>query len=191
MTTLATLQQRQAKRIAQGEKFWGYLDTEALQSRYALAAHFLEPFNIIVEIGGYRKDISDYIGSRHRQIIVYSMDIEFMPMSTPKINKIRGDFINHKPPEQEFVLLILGLDMDNSKALVQWAKQAKRIVVECAMAHLLARQVITELLTIPHKEIAYINFDFRQNQEVLNTPSIIKVPSENLIRSMYVLEPLP
>ena len=81
--------------------------------------------------------------------------------------------------------------MDNSKALVQWAKQAKRIVVECAMAHLLARQVITELLTIPHKEIAYINFDFRQNQEVLNTPSIIKVPSENLIRSMYVLEPLP
>ena len=53
------LQHPRWEEIEGGGKFWGYLDTEALQMRYVLAAHFVRDAGNVIEIGGYRHDAHD------------------------------------------------------------------------------------------------------------------------------------
>jgi len=68
--------------IQTGQKFWGYLDTEALQMRYVLAAHFLRNVEHIVEVGGYRSNaITNFLTHAPADVTVFSLDAEFERMN--------------------------------------------------------------------------------------------------------------
>ena len=73
--------------ILAGKKFWGYLDTEALQSRYVLAAHFVKDARNIVEIGGYRDNvITRFLTGTHDSVSVFSLDAEFETFEAETLN---------------------------------------------------------------------------------------------------------
>ena len=73
--------------IQSGRKFWGYLDTVALQSRYVLAAHYVRKARHIVEVGGYRGNvITNFLTGQHESVTVYSLDAEFEPLAQDTLN---------------------------------------------------------------------------------------------------------
>src|ERR1051326_7998337 len=85
--SLHPLQLPRINEIREGKKFWGYLDTVALQTRYVLAAHFLRNTRNIIEIGGYRNNlITRFLTGTHDSVSIFSLDAEFEPSEQDTLN---------------------------------------------------------------------------------------------------------
>ena len=186
--------------ILAGKKFWGYLDTEALQSRYVLAAHFVKDARNIVEIGGYRDNvITRFLTGTHDSVSVFSLDAEFETFEAETLNgapcRVRhvGDYFQNYPfPTESLAVIVLGIeilgDFDPLCALLNHADVA---VIEVPIDHNPSVACLGSILQHTKLRVAVqINLDYSPNEVIVGDElarTNMNVPFWK--RNVYVLRP--
>jgi hypothetical protein len=174
MKTMNPLQTPRLREIESGRKFWGYLDTEAFQSRYVLAAHFVRPARHIVEIGGYRDNlITNFLTGQHESVSVYSLDAEFEPSERASLNgapcrvrHVRDFFQNHPHPVENLAVVALGLEIHGgADAFHAIVRDATTTVVEIPVDHRPSVDCLSALQAcVPLRVRCQINLDLSPNE---------------------------
>jgi hypothetical protein len=200
MITLNPWQVSRVQEIGAGKKFWGYLDTEALQSRYVLAAHFLRGVKHIVEVGGYRQNaITHFLTGRHESVSVFSLDAEFEPLNSEELNgapcrvrHVRDFFQNHAHPSGDVGVVALGLEIHGDLApffaLIRCASIA---VIEVPLTHQPSIDCLQALLdAVPCQLRCRVDLDLSGNEPLLRD----ELARSNMnapfwARSLRVLQP--
>lgn len=201
--TMGTRNPFQLPRLAEiqaGKKFWGYLDTEALRTRYVLAAHFLRHAKNIIEIGGYRDNvITNFLYGQHDSVTVYSLDAEFEPFERDTLNgapcRVRhiADFFQaHSHPETQMGLLVLGLEIiGDIEPFLALLRRAQIAVLEVPEGHKPSEEQMEMIFHQVEARIAcQVNLDLSPNAALLKEEierSNMNVPFWK--RILYVLEP--
>jgi hypothetical protein len=186
--------------IRAGGKFWGYLDTEALQMRYVLAAHFLKDCKHVVEIGGYRRNaITHFLTGHHDSVTVFSLDAEFEECERDTLNgapcmvkHIRDYFQGHYQPVGEFGLVALGLEVQGSLApFYELVRGAAVSVIEIAIDHQPSLECLNLIIDNAKLRVrCHVNLDFSANEPSLREElrdTNMNTPFWK--RSLYVFEP--
>ncbi len=186
--------------ILQGKKFWGYLDTEALQTRYVLAAHFLRDMRNIVEIGGYRDNlITRFLTGTHDSVSVYSLDAEFDSLEQETLNgapcrvrHVADYFQNCSQPCESLGVVVLGIEiLGDFEKLCNLLRQAEVAVVEVPIDHTRSVECLNSILARTDLRIAcQINLDLSPNEAIVGhelAKTNMNVPFWK--RNVYVLRP--
>lgn len=178
METMNPFQQLRLHEIESGRRFWGYLDTEALRTRYVLAAHFVRAARHIVEIGGYRQNVvTNFLCGLHESVTVYSLDAEFEPLEKDDLNgmpcrvrHIRDFFQNHTPPSEDLAVVALGLEVHGAlEPFYELARRADRIVVEIPVDHQPSVECFSSLRAHVDLRVSLqINLDLSPNEAILS-----------------------
>jgi len=163
--------------ILSGKKFWGYLDTEALQSRYVLAAHFVKDARNIVEIGGYRDNvITRFLTGTHDSVSVFSLDAEFEPFEAETLNgapcRVRhvGDYFQNYPhPTESLAVIVLGIEiLGDFDPLCNLLSNAEVAVIEVPIDHAPSVDCLGVILQRTNLRVAVqINLDLSPNEFII------------------------
>jgi len=201
MSTQHPWQLPRLKEILEGKKFWGYLDTEALQTRYVLAAHFVRNARNIVEIGGYRDNlITRFLTGSHDSVSVFSLDAEFEPLERETLNgapcrvrHVNDYFQNYSHPTESLGVVALGIEiLGDIEPFCNLLSRAEIAVIEVPLDHapsVECLKVIREKLNVP--VVCQVNLDLSPNEEIVGhelAKTNMNVPFWK--RNIYVLEPL-
>lgn len=186
--------------ILAGKKFWGYLDTEALQTRYVLAAHFLRNMQNIVEIGGYRNNlITRFLTGHHHSVTVYSLDAEFEPAEQDILNDapcrvrhIKNYFQGHSCPDGSLGVVALGLEiMGEVQPLYDLLGGAQMAVIEVPIDHPPVVALLNQIIeNVKLRLVCQVNLDLSPNESILRDELLktnMNVPFWR--RNLYVFEP--
>lgn len=186
--------------ILAGKKFWGYLDTEALQTRYVLAAHFVRKMRNIVEIGGYRGNlITSFLTGTHDSVSVYSLDAEFDSLEQETLNgapcRVRhiGDYFqNYSHATESLGVIVLGIEiLGDFEPLCNLLRHAEVAVVEVPIDHAPSVDCLNAILARTNLHIAVqINLDLSPNESIVGNElaqTNMNVPFWK--RNVYVLRP--
>lgn len=196
------LQQPRVAEIRAGRKFWGYLDTEVMRSRYALAAHFLRPVRHIVEIGGYRDNvITDFVTTAPESVTVYSLDAEFEERQQDtlhgrpcRVRHIRDFFQAYEHREPGLGLVALGLEIiGDMEPLFGLMRAAQVSVIEIATDHAPSRDMFDGILARREWRVRWqVALDFSSNEAALAAElEVANMNAPFWRRTLYVLEPEP
>lgn len=201
MDSLHPLQLPRIHEIREGKKFWGYLDTVALQTRYVLAAHFLRNTRNVIEIGGYRNNlITRFLTGTHDSVSIFSLDAEFEPFEQDTLNgapcrvrHIHDYFQNYPHPTESLGVVALGIEiLGDREPLWNLLRQAEVVVIEVPVDHAPSVQWFQEILTQLNVPIrCQINLDYSPNEALLHhelAQTNMNVPFWK--RNVYILEPL-
>ena len=163
--------------ILAGKKFWGYLDTEALQSRYVLAAYFVRHARNIVEIGGYRDNvITRFLTSTHDSVSVFSLDAEFETFEAETLNgapcRVRhvGDYFQNYPhPTESLAVIVLGIEiLGDFDPLCNLLSSADVAVIEVPIDHAPSVDCLGAILQRTNLRVAVqINLDLSPNEFII------------------------
>ncbi len=189
--------------IRAGSKFWGYLDTEALRTRYVLAAHFVRQCRHIIEIGGYRENvITGFLHGCHETVTVFSLDEEFTPLERAELNgspcrvrHIRDYFQSHAElaslAETDFGLVVLGLEIQGNLApFLQLVRRSRITVLEVAQDHPPGIVALEQILTsIPARTVCRVDLDLSANEPLLRDELASNMNRPFWRRRLHVLEP--
>jgi len=186
--------------ILAGKKFWGYLDTEALQTRYVLAAHFVRKTRNIVEIGGYRDNlITHFLTGPHDSVSVFSLDAEFDPLEletlngTPcRVRHINDYFQNYSYPLESLGVVALGIEiLGDFEPFCGLLRQAEVAVIEVPIDHAPSVECLRLILERTNLAVAcQINLDLSPNEAIVSeelAKTNMNVPFWT--RNVYVLRP--
>ena len=201
MSTLNPFQVPRLHEIGAGKKFWGYLDTEALQSRYVLAAHWLRGARHVVEVGGYRRNaITHFLTGAHESVSVYSLDAEFEPLEAGELNgrpcrvrHVRDYFQNHAHPAQGLGVVALGLEiMGDLEPFCALLRAADIAVIEVPVQHRPSVDCLERLLrSVPCRLRCQVNLDLSPNEPLLREElARTNMNAPFWARNVHVLEPL-
>jgi len=201
MDSLHPLQLPRIHEIREGKKFWGYLDTVALQTRYVLAAHFLRNTRNIIEIGGYRNNvITRFLTGTHDSVSVFSLDAEFESMEQESLNgapcrvrHIHDYFQDYPYPAESLGVVALGIEiLGDREPLWNLLGQAEVVVIEVPVDHAPSVQWFQEILDRLNVPIScQINLDYSPNEALVRNElaqTNMNVPFWK--RNVYVIEPL-
>ena len=201
MDSLHPLQLPRIHEIREGKKFWGYLDTVALQTRYVLAAHFLRNTRNVIEIGGYRNNvISRFLTGTHDSVSVFSLDAEFESLEQESLNgaqcrvrHIHDYFQNYPYPAESLGVVALGIEiLGDREPLWNLLGQAEVAVIEVPVDHAPSVQWFQEILDQLNVPITcQINLDYSPNEALVRNElaqTNMNVPFWK--RNVYVIEPL-
>jgi hypothetical protein len=96
---------------------WNYLATPAFQTRYVLAAHHMAGCADVVEIGGYRTPITNFLAGPHRSVLV--LDPRIAPLELPelrgqpcRVRHLPRLFQEHDDYPADYGLVLLGIDLE-------------------------------------------------------------------------------
>jgi len=163
--------------ILAGKKFWGYLDTEALQSRYVLAAYFVRHARNIVEIGGYRDNvITRFLTGTHDSVSVFSLDAEFETFEAETLNgapcRVRhvGDYFQNYPhPTESLAVIVLGIEiLGDFDPLCNLLSRADVAVIEVPIDHAPSVDCLGAILQRTNLRVAVqINLDLSPNEFII------------------------
>jgi hypothetical protein len=103
--------------IPGGDKSWEYLVTPAYQTRYVLAAHYLDACADVVEVGGYRTPISGFLRAPHRSVTVIDPLIEpgehdMLAGQPCRVRHVRAFFQDVPDLPATYGLALLGFDLE-------------------------------------------------------------------------------
>ena len=186
--------------ILAGKKFWGYLDTEALQSRYVLAAHFVKDARNIVEIGGYRDNvITRFLTGTHDSVSVFSLDAEFETFEAETLNgapcRVRhvGDYFQNYPfPTESLAVIVLGIEiLGDFDPLCNLLSNADVAVIEVPIDHAPSVDCLGAILQRTNLRVAVqINLDLSPNEFIIGD-ELAKTNMNKPFwkRNVYVLRP--
>lgn len=88
---------------------WKYLWSEAFKSRSVLAAYFLRDCSTIIELGGYKTPISQFV-SKDKKVIV--IDPRTDPIDLDNTKHLQISFESwHGELEQPYGVVILGIEL--------------------------------------------------------------------------------
>jgi hypothetical protein len=177
METMNPFQLPRLAEIETGRKFWGYLDTEALRTRYVLAAYFVRHAAHIVEIGGYRNNlITNFLTGTHESVTVFSLDAEFEPLERDTLNgapcrvrHVRDFFQAHEHAGTRLAIVALGLEIHgNAEPFYALVARSERAVIEIPIDHQPSVRCLNQLrervgLTL----VCQVNMDLSPNDGVL------------------------
>lgn len=189
--------------IRAGRKFWGYLDTEALRTRYVLAADFMRECPDVVEIGGYRGNvITAFLHGRHQSVTVFSLDEEFEPLERAELNgapcrvrHVRDYFQSHAdfiPANSSGLgVVILGLELHGElEPVLQLMRRARVCVLEVAMDHPPGITAMDQILAaVPARTSCCIDLDLSGNESLLQDELGSNINRPFWRRRMRVIEP--
>lgn len=163
--------------ILAGKKFWGYLDTEALQSRYVLAAHFVKDARNIVEIGGYRDNvITRFLTGTHDSVSVFSLDAEFETFEAETLNgapcrvrHVSDYFQNYPHPTESLAVIVLGIEiLGDFDPLCNLLSNADIAVIEVPIDHAPSVDCLGAILQRTNLRVAVqINLDLSANEFII------------------------
>jgi hypothetical protein len=198
METMNPFQLPRLNEIAAGGRFWGYLDTEALQSRYVLAAHFVRQSAHIVEIGGYRRNvITNYLTGCHESVAVFSLDAEFEPLESDRLNgrpcqvrHVRDFFQRHVHPARDLAVVALGLEIHGGlDDLYELVAAADRLVAEIPVDHQPSVECLNELRAhVRLRPVCQINLDLSANEGILREQLRDNMNAPFWRRQLYVFD---
>ena len=186
--------------ILSGKKFWGYLDTEALQTRYVLAAHFVRNARNIVEIGGYRDNlITRFLTGTHDSVSVFSLDAEFETFEADTLNgapcRVRhvGDYFqNYTLPNERLGVIVLGIEiLGGFDPLCDLLSHADVAVIEVPIDHAPSVECLGSILLRTNLRVAVqINLDLSPNEAIIGD-ELAKTNMNKPFwkRNVYVLRP--
>ena len=189
--------------IRAGRKFWGYLDTEALRTRYVLAAHFVRECRHVVEVGGYRGNvITSFLRGQHEQVLVFSLDEEFEPFEREELNgapcRVRHirDFFQSRletalKAETSPGVVVLGLELHGDlPPLLALLKRSQVVVLEASADYPPGIAVMDEILSaVPARTICRIDLDLSANEPLLQEELKSNMNRPFWRRRMHVIEP--
>jgi len=186
--------------ILEGKKFWGYLDTEALQTRYVLAAHFVRNVRNIVEIGGYRDNlITRFLTGTHDSVSVYSLDAEFESLEKETLNgapcrvrHVSDYFQNYSHATESLGVVVLGIEIvGDFEPLCSLLRNADVAIVEVPIDHAPSVECLNAILARTDLRVAcQINLDLAPNEAIVGdelSKTNMNVPFWK--RNVYVLRP--
>ena len=199
METMNPFQAPRLHEIEAGRKFWGYLDTEAMRSRYVLAAHFVRHARHVVEIGGYRDNlITNFLTGAHESVSVYSLDAEFEPAERDtlrgapcRVRHVRDFFQHHPHPDDGLAVVALGLEIHGGmEPFYDIVRQATITVVEIPVDHRPSVDCLEQLRAhVDTRLTCRIDLDLSANEPILREQ--LRQTNMNAPfwrRHMYVLE---
>jgi hypothetical protein len=188
------------REILSGKKFWGYLDTEALQTRYVLAAHFVRHARNIVEIGGYRDNvITRFLTGTHDSVSVFSLDAEFETLETETLNgapcrvrHVADYFQNYTHPTESLGVIVLGIEiLGDFDPVCDLLSHAEVAVIEVPIDHNPSVACLGSILQHTKLRVAVqINLDYSPNEVIVGdelAKTNMNVPFWK--RNVYVLRP--
>jgi len=201
MSSLHPLQTPRIGEIQQGKKFWGYLDTVALQTRYVLAAHFVRNARNIIEIGGYRNNvITRFLTGVHDSVSVFSLDAEFEQLESDTLNgapcrvrHIHDYFQNYKHPHESLAVVALGIEiLGDSGPFLSLLSKAEVVVIEVPVDHAPSVEWLNMILAeLDVRVSCQINLDYSPNEAIVRdelAQTNMNVPFWR--RNVYVIEPI-
>ena len=205
MSALNPLQVPRIQEIRSGRKFWGYLDTEALRTRYVLAAHFVRECSHVVEIGGYRGNvITSFLYGHHEQVTVFSLDEEFEEMEREELNgapcrvrHIRDYFQAHvektSATSRSLGVVVLGLELHGDmQPLLALFKRSRVVVLESSADYPPSIATLDQILSaVPAHTICRIDLDFSANETLLANELETNMNRPFWRRRMHVIQPTP
>ena len=191
--------------IRAGGKFWGYLDTEALRTRYVLAAHFVRGCRNVIEIGGYRGNvITSFLRGQHEQVTVFSLDEEFEPLEREELNGAPCRVRHHRDFFQSHMdsalkiegglgTVVLGLELHGEVSpLLTLLKCSQVVVLEASADYAPGVGVMEEILSaVPGRTVCCIDLDFSANEALLRQELESNMNRPFWRRRMQVIEPTP
>jgi len=199
-STLHPWQVPRLQEILEGKKFWGYLDTEALQTRYVLAAHFVRNARNIVEIGGYRDNlITRFLTGTHDSVSVYSLDAEFESLEEETLNgapcrvrHVSDYFQNYSHPTESLGVVVLGIEiLGDFEPLCYLLRSADVAIVEVPIDHAPSVECLHAILARTSLRVTcQINLDLFPNEAIVSDE--LAKTNMNLPfwkRNVYVLRP--
>ncbi len=186
--------------ILSGKKFWGYLDTEAMRSRYVLAAHFVRNARNIVEIGGYRDNvITRFLTGTHDSVSVFSLDAEFETYEAETLNgapcrvrHLSDYFQNYTHPTESLAVIVLGIEiLGDFDPLCNLLNHAEVAVIEVPIDHAPSVDCLGAILQRTNLSVAVqINLDLSPNEAIIGD-ELAKTNMNKPFwkRNVYVLRP--
>jgi hypothetical protein len=182
-------------------KEWKYLESPAFATRYVLAAHFVRNCRTVVEIGGSKTPIDQFLEGSHDAILVIDPLISerhqetWQGQSCP-VSYLRARFQDLEwtiPPEADFGLVMLGLEFqgmqpEHWQMLFQLIERARVTVIEFPMSwetsrvqfQMICANTRTQIVYRAGLELAGNNFGNLENSWPARTD-----------RTFFVLEPQP
>lgn len=112
---------------------WKYLESESFKSRYVLAADFMKDMDFVVEIGGYKTPIVDFLPDS-----VAAISIDPKSESRKYGNKmvISDYYVDNSiiPQEKSYGVVLLGMDLENLEGkawleLLNLIRGAEKVVI--------------------------------------------------------------
>jgi len=110
---------------------WKYLYSGVFKIRYVIAAHYLRDCETIVEIGGYRTPIDEFLTHDFSSVTV--IDPLIVPMTSKRVSHLACDyrevdysFLRGKP----YGVAILGMEIPLSETLFELVRRARTVVIE-------------------------------------------------------------
>ena len=164
---------------------WRYLESEALKTRYVLAAHYLRDCDTILEVGGYKTPITGFLTGDHNSVVVVDpLVAPSKPASTWR--HVQALIEHHDVVGQPEGFLWLG--MDASKRALRKIRPillgCKVIVIEFPPRHMASVLAFRELLKRDEFEVTLkVRLDLSDNDFGDLTDSYEPHP----VRELYVL----
>lgn len=148
---------------------WPYLTSEALKSRYAIAAYLLRGSPMIIEIGGYKTPISDFI--LDTKVIV--IDPKIIPKKEKKVLHVSlklQDWDDREINAKPFDLIILGMDLhlddQGWKKLYKLINLSRKTILEFSMSYKPALEQFKKICeNITKKPTLTIKLDLSENDQ--------------------------
>lgn len=158
------------------EKRWEYLLSEPYQARYAIAAHYVRGCPVVVEIGAWRQNISEYLDPAVRMIVVVD------PLLERNEREGRVEYLRQavetvplclmRPMHGHYGLVCLGLDLGQHpepalERIAELANTATVTVLEWAVRYKPVEYYRDWLLREIEKRVAVrLALDFTGNNGV-------------------------
>lgn len=182
------------------EKEWKYLESPAFATRYVLAAHFVRQCRSVVEIGGAKTPIDQFLAGDHDAILVIDPLIRESHQEVWRgkpclVSHLRARFQDLEwslPPEAEFGLVMLGMEFQGLaeqdwQTLFQLIERARVTVIEFPLSWEPSRQQFQSICAHTATRIALraaLDLDGNDFGNLENSWP----PRAD--RTIYVLEPL-
>ena len=147
---------------------WKYLESPAFVTRYVLAAHFVRPCRAVVEIGGAKTPINQFLEGDHDCILVIDPLISERHQNTwhgrpCSLTHLRARFQDVAwtiPPKADFGLVMLGLEFqgllqEHWQTLFQLINRARTTVIEFPLSWEPSREQFQYICAHTHTEIVF------------------------------------
>lgn len=168
---------------------WEYLYSEPFKARYAIAAYYLRDCETIIEIGGYKTPISDFVEGKKVIVIDPRVDLKLTDLVT-QLPITFQEWTDSSSIKGEFGLLILGFELNNMspsdwKRFYDLVDDSKRVLIGIPKNYQPSIVQLNQILAnVKKKQVMKIHLDFTENTYDLSSNSWPLIP----IRVIYVLE---
>ena len=157
-----------AQPLAPWEMEWKYLESRAFSTRYVLAAHFVSACRSVIEIGGAKTPIDQFLTGAHDSVLVldpfiresYTDHLHGTPCYVSHVRARFQDVDWHIPPTAEYGLVMLGLEIQGLtpqqyEVLYDLVNRARVTVIEFPTSWTPSREQFEMIAKNTHTKVTF------------------------------------